>query len=613
MLTFLKTQGTRVINELGEEVRLIGVGLGNWLLPEGYMWLWGDTQADRPRRIETVIQGLIGKEKSDMFWQQFYSNYIVEEDIKRIRELGFNSIRLPINYRFIMNEGGTFIEERLLVLDNVIKWCKDNELYVILDLHGAPGGQTGTNIDDSVNDFPELFTNRKFQEQTIEVWRCLATRYKDNPAIAGYDLLNEPLPNWFREFNNKLVELYKELISEIRKIDKKHIIILEGVVWSNDWSIFTSKFGEKIILQAHKYWNNPDYNSIKQYIEIGQRLDCPIWIGETGENTNDWYVGTFQLLSDYNIGWNLWPWKKMSCDNSPYSINKPNDWDMIINAIKGKEKVSEADAQKIFAELLENIKIENCKFNSMVINSVFKKAPLRIQSEFFDYKGSGISFNSKVIKKNNIEFRESDNVKISFINEGEVITEEYKQIMQHLCQRLVEKLQWNKSDLRIRGNRKAFMEMYRRFIESDGLNSDKFAEMRDNFLIQLDNKLKNSSDDLRDDYNINNLVAELKKHKLNYWYSGERHELMITLEEGEWVAYTINLPTDGDYEIKVNSNGDENSIAYININNNEIELTKFTGKFEEKAIKTTHTNGNYEIIVGCKSGCVNLAWIEINI
>lgn len=612
MLTFLKAQGTRVVNELGEDIKLIGVGLGNWLLPEGYMWLWGDTQADRPRRIETVIQGLIGKEESTMFWEGFYSNYIVEEDIKRISELGFNSIRLPINYRFIMNEDGTFREERLLVLDKVIKWCGNNNLYVVLDLHGAPGGQTGTNIDDSVNDFPELFTNRRFQEQTIEIWTCLATRYKDNSIVAGYDLLNEPLPDWFREFNDKLVELYHELISEIRKIDNKHIIILEGVVWANDWSIFTDRFGDNIVLQAHKYWNNPDYNSIKNYIEIGETLDYPIWIGETGENTNDWYVGSFQLLNDYNIGWNLWPWKKMSCENSPYSINKPNGWDRILNAIKGKEDVSKEEAKKIFNELLENIKIENCRFNNMVVNSVLKKAPLRIQGEFYDYKGQGISFGSNGIKKNNIQFREDDNIKISFINESDVITEEYSEIMVHLCETLTEKLQWNKSDLRKRGNRKAFFEMYKRSIESHGLNSSKFAEVRDNFLEELEKKLKSNSVDLRDDFNINKLVADLKKHKLNYWFSGERHRLMVTLGKGEWTEYTINLPEDGEYRVNANISGDDSSVAYINVDNNENELTTFIGDFEEKSILVEENKGVHKIKVGCKNGCVNLDWIEVN-
>ncbi|MGL4372143.1 MAG: glycoside hydrolase family 5 protein, partial [Turicibacter sp.] len=333
-LSLLKTSGTKVVNEANEEVILCGVGLGNWMLKEGYMWLFGETDKDRGRRIEAFVEELIGKEDANLFWETYYATYTTEQDVKIIADLGFNSIRLPIHFRFIQDEEGNFIEERIKVIDDFITWCETYNVYAILDLHGAPGGQTGANIDDSEHDFPELFTTRKYQLQTINIWKMLAKRYVGNKIVAGYDLLNEPLPSYFNQFNDELVKFYDELIAEIRAIDPDHIIILEGANWANDWSIFTKPY-ENVILQAHKYWNNPDLASIQKFITMGNELNCPIWFGETGENTTDWFVGSFQLQADYGIGWNLWPHKRMGSPRNPFTIKTPAGWDRIISTAKG--------------------------------------------------------------------------------------------------------------------------------------------------------------------------------------------------------------------------------------------------------------------------------------
>src|SRR6516164_4943221 len=194
-LTFLRTEGTEIVNADGQKVLLRGVGLGNWLLPEGYMWKFGN-QVDRPRRIEKLVSDLIGPEKAKQFWSEFRKNYITEADIERISQLGYNSVRPALNSRLFVTEGNppTYSGEGFALLDNLVKWCKANGVYVIIDMHAAIGGQTGQNIDDSANDQPELFSQPKNQDELVELWRTIAERYKDEPAVAAYDLLNEPLP-----------------------------------------------------------------------------------------------------------------------------------------------------------------------------------------------------------------------------------------------------------------------------------------------------------------------------------------------------------------------------------------------------------------------------------
>lgn len=418
-ISLLKTNGKKVVNAKGEEVILKGVGIGNWLLPEGYMWKFHSKTADRPRRIENLIRGLIGEEKAKSFWERFYDTYIKEADIEQIAKEGFNSIRLPINYRFLMDENNNFhyLEERFKLIDRFIDWCKKWELYVILDLHRAPGGQTGANIDDSEKDFPELFVNETYKELTKDLWIKLVERYGKDDIIAGYDLLNEPLPNYFSEYNGALIEFYRDLIKTIREVDKEHIIILEGAHWSNDWSILAEKFDDNVIFQGHKYWNNPDIESIKPFLDKQEEFNVPIWIGETGENSNEWFYGSFQMLDHNNIGWNFWPWKKLATTNSPCSINKPENWDKIIGYAAEGEKPSQEESDIIFEEYLNNILFENCTYNTEVLSALFRRIPFKIPAEFFGFKGEGISYHSlKEEKESELEFRKSDKIEIEFIN-----------------------------------------------------------------------------------------------------------------------------------------------------------------------------------------------------
>lgn len=103
---FLNVDGRKIVNGAGEEVLLTGWGLGNWLLCEGYMWMSGDADRfDRPRRIEAVVEDLTGKAFADKFWKKFRSQYIAESDIQMMADMGYNSVRIPINARLFVQEG----------------------------------------------------------------------------------------------------------------------------------------------------------------------------------------------------------------------------------------------------------------------------------------------------------------------------------------------------------------------------------------------------------------------------------------------------------------------------------------------------------------------------
>ena len=128
------------------------------------MWRSGGT-ADRPRRIEKIVSDLIGSDKAGRFWKEYRRQYMSEKDIQRIAELGFNSVRPALNASLFLTEGAepVYVDEGFELLDNLIRWCKQNGIYVIIDMHAAPGGQTGQNIDDSANDQPLLFSDRRIR------------------------------------------------------------------------------------------------------------------------------------------------------------------------------------------------------------------------------------------------------------------------------------------------------------------------------------------------------------------------------------------------------------------------------------------------------------------
>jgi endoglucanase len=422
---FLRTQGHSMVDENGNAVLLRGVGLGNWLLPEGYMWKFGD-QGDRPRRIEALVNELIGPQSAERFWLEFRRNYITEADIRRIAELGFNSVRPALNARRFLTEGEnpTYVPEGFELLDNLIKWCKKYDVYVIIDMHGAPGGQTGTNIDDSPRDQVELFTDPRNQDRLVDLWVKIADRYKNEPYVAAYDLLNEPLPRRTgaaEKYKDQLEPLYRRLTEAIRVVDKRHMITLEGADWANDWSIFTERFDDNLFYQFHYYcWDRPDnLKSIAQYISMRDKLDAPVWVGETGEKGNAIYWGTTQYFEANNIGWSFWPWKKMDADNGPYSIKRPAGWDDIVAFSRGRAKPSLEKAQKAFNELLENIKLENCVFFPDVVNAIFRRVPGKVEAENYGHEGAGTSYFVKDAGQKSKYYRKSEPVPVEpVVSEG---------------------------------------------------------------------------------------------------------------------------------------------------------------------------------------------------
>lgn len=388
---FVRAQGDRIIDGRGDEVLLRGVGLGTWLLPEGYMWRFGPG-AESPREIEWLVESLAGPDYAAEFWPCFFDAFITEEDIALIASSGFDHVRVPINARVIQHPDGSAREEGYALLDRLIARCRRHELWVLLDLHGAPGGQTGTNIDDSRGQ-PDLFLEPGNRELTIRLWTELARRYRGDTTVLGYDLLNEPLPNhWQHQFADELTSLYRELTDAVRAEDPDHLIMYEGSHWATNWDIFTQRWDENQVLQFHKYWSSPDRSSIRRFLDVRDRLGVPIYMGEGGENTPEWLYTAFRLYETENIGWNFWPWKKIDTRTSPLSVRPPADWDAVRASAAGPPALTPGAARAAFDELLDNVAPHRAEFRPEIVAALLAVAPESVPAWGFGARGEGQSW-----------------------------------------------------------------------------------------------------------------------------------------------------------------------------------------------------------------------------
>lgn len=424
---YIRSKGTQLVDGAGKNVVLRGVGIGNWLLPEGYMWKFGmDTQS--PREIESFFEKLLGLQESREFWGKFDSCFMTEEDIRLIADLGFNHIRLPINSRKVITEDGLPIESGLQLIDQIIEWCRKHQLWVLLDLHGAPGGQTGTNIDDSPNNRPELFTENKYWDLSIKLWKLLATRYRDDRTVLGYDLLNEPLApqHWTEELSHSLILLYKELSKAIRLIDSNHLLMFEGTHWASNWEIFTEVFDSNSVLQFHKYWSAPDQDGIENFLKIRDELQIPIYMGEGGENNGEWIYTAFRLYETYDIGWNFWPWKKIETFTSPLSVKAPRGWNELLHPpIEGRDGTP-INAEQIISELLSRMVVSECTLNTDVISALFARGHFKIPAWGYGFRGLGESYFSQSTFPHP-GLRRNESVTIHYLDGGKVDSPDFEQ------------------------------------------------------------------------------------------------------------------------------------------------------------------------------------------
>lgn len=352
---FLSTSGQQVKNEAGQNVILRAMNLGYWAVQEGYMMnpQNGNLVNCQWKMKKRYFDAGQTEAQVEAFYQSWRDNFITKADIDYIASQGFNAVRFPMHYELFLtssqrtwrnnvirnigyhdtykanlqsalNNNQLFTDpnvEGFKMIDRVISWCASNGMYVILDLHAAPGGQ---GADQNISDLfyaNDLWNQQVFKDVTNKLWERISARYKAEPRIAWYELINEPnqAPS-----NQVIHDLYQRLINTIRNQGDNHIIMIEGNGWGNNYDYmepytFSPNWG--LIYSAHRYWINasddwvrdPNPNQINRMINLTEfrtRHNVPVFVGETGENTNDWLRQNIAWMEEWGIGWAHWTYKR---------------------------------------------------------------------------------------------------------------------------------------------------------------------------------------------------------------------------------------------------------------------------------------------------------------
>ncbi|KTE36456.1 MULTISPECIES: cellulase family glycosylhydrolase [unclassified Sphingopyxis] len=425
---WLRVEGTQIVDDSGQPVILRGMGLGGWMLQEGYMLKLGEV--GQQHKIRAKLVELVGEERTAEFYRAWLDNHTTEADIAQMAKWGFNSVRLPIHFDQLTLPADrepkagtdTWHAEGFERIDKLLAWSKKQGLYLILDLHAAPGGQ-GNDLAISDRDpaKPSLWESEENQRKTVALWTRLAARYKDEPWIGGYDLINEP--NWSfatpgkgngcDETESKAVwELQRRITAAIRGVDARHMIIVEGNCWGNNYKGLPPAWDANMVLSFHKYWNRNDAASIADIVKLRTSYGRPVWLGESGENSNVWFRDAIALVEGEGIGWNFWPLKKIGF-NQPLEIVAGDGWMKIVAWATGKGPKPDADeAFAAMMQLAENSRFTNNIPKPDVIDAMFRQprdaspkafvsrklgaTPLTIRAVDYDLGPAAVAYNDTV-------------------------------------------------------------------------------------------------------------------------------------------------------------------------------------------------------------------------
>ena len=449
---FLKVEDTIIVDEQGKNIVLRGMGLGGYMLQEGYMLKV--PFSGQQYVFKEHVEELVGKEKTATFYKTWRKNHMQKRDVDSLKKWGFNAIRLPLHYKLFtlpvdeepVKGENTWLEEGFRLTDSLRSWCKANKMYLILDMHAAPGGQGhDLNISDRNPSEPSLWESQENQNKLIALWQKIAQRYKDETWIAAYDLINEP--NWtFEEGKNKngiedvenkpLRQLLEKLTKAVREVDKNHIVIIEGNGWGNNYNGVLPPWDDNMVLSFHKYWNYNDEASIQQFLDYRKKYNIPVWLGESGENSNVWFRDAIALMETNNIGWCWWPLKKLGYNN-PLEIKVNKGYQNLLDYWDGKaEKPAQQEAFEALMQLAENTKIENCIVHYDVLDAMIRQPKseqaipfktnhleqeLIIQAADYDLGTDGVAYHDRVSANYHISTgkeRQSWNLGRTYRNDG---------------------------------------------------------------------------------------------------------------------------------------------------------------------------------------------------
>ncbi len=344
---WLRVKGSRIIDSKGQPVRLRGFCAGGWMNMENFINGYPGQESSFRSAVGEVLEA----GKSKFFFDRLLDHFLNEDDIRFMAGMGANVLRLPLNYRHFEDDSRPFEYRRegLDRLDRLVALCRKYGIYAILDLHSVQGWQNPDWHSDNPSHVAFLWTQKQFQDRVAGLWGHLARHYRNEAAIAGYNLVNEPVCR----VKGVLPNLYKRLVSAIRKIDRNHILFIEGNWFSTDFSELQPDLDHNTVFSSHNYappsfepGPYPGKAGGKYYDSKRLETDCrrvtafmrknhlPNWVGEFGAiyrgNRHDpdrTKVIRDQIAIFNRMGyhWTLWTYKDIGAMGTVH-VRPDSEW-----------------------------------------------------------------------------------------------------------------------------------------------------------------------------------------------------------------------------------------------------------------------------------------------
>lgn len=326
---FLKVNGTQIRKqkETGDIVYLRGTNAGGWLVQEDWM---NPTNASDQKTMMTTLANRFGASKRDELVSTYENNYWTTQDFDNCAEMGMSVIRLPFTYMNLCDDNGNLKSNAFDRLDWFVQNCSQRGMYVILDMHGAFGSQNGMDHSGEINDGKQLYYNQSNKDKTLNLWKKIAEHFKGNPAVAAYDILNEPGIKAAATYSLHW-DFYNEIYNTIRSKDSNHIIIMESC-WDADNLPRPSQYGWTNVAYEYHYYpwsaqNSSDaqksYFSSKVSDIANHNYGVPTFVGEFTcfEQAEGWKAA----MSTFNgQGWHWTTWSYKVTGNSSWGIYNHN-------------------------------------------------------------------------------------------------------------------------------------------------------------------------------------------------------------------------------------------------------------------------------------------------
>ena len=337
----IKVSGSRMVDSEGRDVTLRGFCVGGWMNMENFI----DGYPGQESSFRASVGQMLGKARAAFFFDRLLDNFLGEDDITFMASLGVNALRIPMNYRHFEDDAKPFEykPKGLARLDGIVKACRNHGIYVILDLHAAQGWQNPDWHADNPAHIAHLWTQKLFQDRVIGLWTHLARHYRNENAIAGYNLLNEPVC----PVPGALAGFYRRIVAAVRKVDRSHVLFIEGNWFSTDFSEVQASVDRNTVFSSHNY-ATPSFAEGPYPGKVGKdRYDrdrlledylrgnafmrkhrVPTWVGEFGSvyrgtkpdecrlKVVDDQIGIFE---EHGHSWTIWTYKDIGMMGTVYA------------------------------------------------------------------------------------------------------------------------------------------------------------------------------------------------------------------------------------------------------------------------------------------------------